>query len=89
MKLKTYVKKTGLSIRGFAQRLNGPSHQAVAHYINGIDSPGLEVALMISAVTKGEVLPHELICDDKRKYTVDGDPIFSEGEAETEEEIIL
>ena len=77
MKLIDYLKKKGLSQSDFQERLCGtpPTKQAVSRYINGADCPSVEVALLIARATNGEVMPHELLVDKKRRYTESGDSI--------------
>lgn len=75
MKLRAYLDKYNITIRDFAESMGGPTFQAISRYCSGQDSPSLEAALLICRETNGQVMPHELLSDLKRKYTEDGDDI--------------
>lgn len=75
MKLKVYLAEKAISITGFAKAC-GTGTMAMSRYVKGEDQPGLELALVIARESEGEVLPQDLLCDHKRKYSKTGDSIY-------------
>lgn len=54
MKLKTYLKKEGLTLREFAKKI-GVTHAAIWKYSQGTRTPSLKNLKIIEKVTKGKV----------------------------------
>ena len=59
MKLKTYMKKHGISVSGMS-RLLGISRQSVYNVLNKRHSPNIKTILKIESVTAKEVMMRDL-----------------------------
>jgi transcriptional regulator with XRE-family HTH domain len=77
MKLREYLRLKNLSLTSFAKMVAKDktriSKQAISGYADGVNSPSLEVSLLICRATDGQVEPHELLT--KRRFSQDHDPI--------------
>lgn len=62
MKLKTYLRKHGITMVSFGRRLNPPvSAGKVNHWLRGTRRVSLEDALQIEVLTEGDVSLRELV----------------------------
>lgn len=55
MKLKEYLKETGISRKDFAERI-GVTHRALMNYIYGLNNPKQATRIKIAKVTKNKVI---------------------------------
>ena len=76
MELKKFVESSELRPTDLA-RICSISRNALYRYMNGVDVPGLEVALLLCKCTDGKVLPQEFLVDEKRRRSEPGDPIVN------------
>jgi len=82
MKLNMFLEKNAISVRRMREELaeeypNAPGLTTLQDIAVGTAEPRLELALMISKWSKGQIDFHDLLVDRKRKYTEHGDAIFS------------
>lgn len=81
MRLKIYLKNSGITYRDMRAGLlamfgGSPSISTLQSVVLGLSEPKLELALMISRWTQGEVRPHDLLVEGKRNYTESGTSIY-------------